>query len=374
MRAAFTKALYFPSIDIDNSEWLKNAMLFWDEIHTIVPEQSKIAYRNPATQYLESVGFLSPIKVSSDNHIIEETSRKMVEYIHAQSESWHDDDKFWFGSRFGSSWLLHPDKMSNMLQDVLQKYLVKLSEIHADTPYYQWEFKGASVYPPSNLSWAQEQIFKIPEHIASYYMTMLANRICQEKAIALVSDDQYAFGFAESVKFDGNETSKLDKMSKKQTEQGMLLDFIIQGVRLTPDTSLKDILHFKQQHADELGLFRTNLAKLLQRVNFDNNLEAMQQEICDVYTNEFLPAYHNLLKAIGSSRINWLANNLLKVSIISTSSAALPMVAGLTVPQSLILGVGTTLLSSVVQYNVDKKKALRESPYSYLLLAEREWR
>jgi hypothetical protein len=53
----FTKALFYPTIDIRNEDLLKNAVLFWDEINTIVPSsitnnvmysefsQNGIAYR-----------------------------------------------------------------------------------------------------------------------------------------------------------------------------------------------------------------------------------------------------------------------------------------------------------------------------------------
>lgn len=34
---SYTKALYYPTIDIEDSEWMKTAILFWDEINTIVP-------------------------------------------------------------------------------------------------------------------------------------------------------------------------------------------------------------------------------------------------------------------------------------------------------------------------------------------------
>lgn len=34
---AFTRALYYPTIDITNEQWLKTAILYWDEISTIVP-------------------------------------------------------------------------------------------------------------------------------------------------------------------------------------------------------------------------------------------------------------------------------------------------------------------------------------------------
>ena len=34
----FSRALYYPTIDIKNGRWLKSAALFWDSIETIVPE------------------------------------------------------------------------------------------------------------------------------------------------------------------------------------------------------------------------------------------------------------------------------------------------------------------------------------------------
>jgi len=50
-------------------------------------------------------------------------------------------------------------------------------------------------------------------HVADYYMTMLANAICEEKSIALVSDDGNVFGLSEACKLDGwrGHTSKRPK-------------------------------------------------------------------------------------------------------------------------------------------------------------------
>lgn len=40
MRPAFLNALYYPSIDITNINWLKTAVLFWDSVSIIVPESN----------------------------------------------------------------------------------------------------------------------------------------------------------------------------------------------------------------------------------------------------------------------------------------------------------------------------------------------
>ena len=49
---AFSNALYYPTIDITNSSWLKTAVLFWDSIFTIVPESFRNPYQNSDAVYL----------------------------------------------------------------------------------------------------------------------------------------------------------------------------------------------------------------------------------------------------------------------------------------------------------------------------------
>jgi hypothetical protein len=47
---AFTKALYYPRIEVPNEGWLKTAILYWDEVKTIVPPrcESLIPEGHPA--------------------------------------------------------------------------------------------------------------------------------------------------------------------------------------------------------------------------------------------------------------------------------------------------------------------------------------
>lgn len=67
MRAAFSNALYYPTIEIRDTDWLKTALLFWDSISTIVPEQVKEPYREYDTQYLADINFLRSLTINSDN-------------------------------------------------------------------------------------------------------------------------------------------------------------------------------------------------------------------------------------------------------------------------------------------------------------------
>jgi len=44
--------LYYPTIDIQDSEWLRNAVLYWDEICSIVPFEQYQGF-SPELQYLQ---------------------------------------------------------------------------------------------------------------------------------------------------------------------------------------------------------------------------------------------------------------------------------------------------------------------------------
>ena len=69
--------------------------------------------------------------------------------------------------------------------------------------------------------------------------------------------------------------------------------------------------------------------------------------------------------------IKWVADTFMKVAVISTGTTAfLPTMLGLAAPQALFAGAGISLTASLVSYNSDKRKIIRENPYSYLLAVE----
>lgn len=77
----FTKALYYPTIDITNEDWLKTAVLFWDEINTIVPTSISNPYQENTTQYLADEGILRAMRVNPEIDIIEDLTSDTLNYL-----------------------------------------------------------------------------------------------------------------------------------------------------------------------------------------------------------------------------------------------------------------------------------------------------
>jgi hypothetical protein len=63
----------------------------------------------------------------------------------------------------------------------------------------------------------------------------------------------------------------------------------------------------------------------------------------------------------------------MKVSFFNGGTGALlPFFLGATIPQALLAGAGISIVTSVVSYNQEKNRILRENPYSFLVSAENE--
>ncbi len=78
---AFTKALYYPSIDVPNEGWLKNALLYWDKIQTIVPRSFQQPYSTRTARELQDEGLLLPLYVSPDMREVEELKDEVFRYL-----------------------------------------------------------------------------------------------------------------------------------------------------------------------------------------------------------------------------------------------------------------------------------------------------
>jgi hypothetical protein len=74
-------------------------------------------------------------------------------------------------------------------------------------------------------------------------------------------------------------------------------------------------------------------------------------------------------------KIKWATGNFLKVSFLAASPLAVPVILlGWSLPQALLANVGVSLVASAALYNVDRRKMLRENPFSYVLSAQADFK
>lgn len=355
MRPAFSNALYYPSIDILDTDWLKTAILFWDTISTIVPESLKQPYRNPDTQYLKYIGFLRPLYVNPDDKSVVSIEDDILNLLSSQEIA-----KILSSPRCRYSPIWN-DKISFRIQNYLKEFWS--GDVCGDTlsDTVQKELRGLGCHLNN------KNIYYLKDMFVYIYMTMLANKLCEDYSLGMITDDDPCFNIGNVARYGDPKGPQL--------EQGILLDFIIKGFAISPDTSFADILAFKEHHKDELGRFRTQLTKLTQNIDMNKPIDVVQKEIEDLYINEFLPAYNDCKAALKGFHIKQIVKTVINTAFLSVSSTGIPMKAlEMSVEHSLLASAGILVTAQAVLYNTEKKQILRENPYSYLMSINHEWR
>lgn len=251
----FTKALYYPTIDIRNEEWLKSAVLFWDEINTIVPSSIRNPYQENTTQYLADEGILKPISVNPDIDIVENLTEDTINYLNT-------NEAFQLLTQNNSRYVtLHRDK--------LPREVSRLFDIHPEKLPHEIQYQ-------LRHNMTKDGWFRVDSNFAVFYMTLLANKICEHQSIALLTDNPLTSNLTDKVRLDNQIAIKGRDYYERRHEryinltQGLLTNLIIEGVSIKETSSLDDVVKFKKRHRDELGLFRTNIANLTKNVFLTN--------------------------------------------------------------------------------------------------------
>ena len=53
--------LYYPTIKIEDGMWLRNALLYWDNVASIVPNEEYEEQNSIEVEYLKSAGIYKPV-------------------------------------------------------------------------------------------------------------------------------------------------------------------------------------------------------------------------------------------------------------------------------------------------------------------------
>jgi Family of unknown function (DUF6236) len=365
---AFTKALYYPWIDIEDEGWLKNAILYWDHIQTIVPESVNNPYTTRTALKLCDENLLSPYYVNPQIREIHDLTDDVLKYLDSP-----EGTEVLFAKEIKEYSHIHPAKLAYEVRELI--------EIHPDKLPDEIQHKLRRSMSSHEKDW-----LTVDKRFASFYMTLLATRLSSESGLGLLTNTVENNKLANSARLDAK--IQLPKSRRYQSRfrddeqyrnipaslsQGILVDLILQTIQIDPETPIDEIMKFKKRYADELGNLRVNIAKLTTNISTDQPLSLLYQQVNDIYINEVQPGINILKRTLSEQRIRWVADNFLKVSFFSMGAASLPLaVMGLSVPQALLAGAGISLTASATLYNCDREKTLRENPFSYLFAAEKE--
>jgi len=368
---AFTKALYYPHIQVPQEGWLKTAILYWENIQTIVPASMPAPYRG-ISQVLFDAGVLSPLYVNPQMDSIERLAAKVLDYL-GSSEA----DGVLIEGGLWQFDVIHHEKLP---------VLHELIGIHPEKLPFAIGYQLEQMFDRSEDGWT-----RVDRPFARFYMTLLATALAEDHGIALLTDLPANDRLAVNVRLD----SKLgfphlrlgesygrryrvrrphDRRLPNRLATALLADLTLQKIAINPETPIDALLRFREDHKNELGRFRTKIAELTKSIDGDLTLDALQQHVADIYTNDVEPALAEIKDCLSASRIRWTLESLLKTSMLSVPATGTLAACGLSVPHALLACAGISLTVSAALYNTQKREEMSRNPYSYLLAAESHFR
>ena len=366
-----SSALYYPYIDINNDRWLRSAVLFWDSIRTIVPSSYREPYSSKLARELNDEGLLEPVRVQSDMDEIEELSDTVLDYLTDPASV-----RVMFATDEHPTRLIHPEKMPRELQH--------WADIHP-------EKLPREIRSHLNKVFNEDGWYQVTPEFANFYMTLLASRLSERLGLSLVTESSSADQLAITVQKGnplGTNELNLHRRSRigrdfeafgprrslpNEIVPSLLIDTVVQGIEIPKNVSAKDLLKFKNDHKEELAIFRREINRLAIDIPKNISVEALRQAVNDQYNAQVVPAMRSLRKSLQAQ--NWDAglNGFLKVSYFAAAPTSAAIWAGVPSPVALIVGVGVSITASAVLLANQRRKTRADSPYSYLLSLEQQW-
>jgi hypothetical protein len=338
---AFTHALYYPWIDIDNIEdksWFKTAILYWDKISTIVPEG--YSYQSIDANFLSDAGVLYPEFVNPFQGVVQEASRNFLDYYSTEEASgilFPDGEKLFRIPSVDEAKNLASLNVSKMDDDLRLK-LIRSGKVKQDGEWLLFDLETVN-----------------------YYMTLLASSISRERHFAPVTED-HTFESLSSRVIRGDRPS----LQSTSVGEGLLAKMTLESVGIAEETPYADIIEFRNANGDSLGRFREEISKLATEIDLQTpTIKSLQQQVEDIYLNKIAPAVNNLRVALQRSRIRNTVSHL-TTAIFMASVPFLPK----DTPVNLLTGAVSQIAAQGVNFALNRKDQLSQDPYSFVLKVE----
>lgn len=356
----FSRALYYPTIEIKNEGWLKSAALFWDSIETIVPKsRSENPYQNNTSRALYDSDILRPHIVSPWSEDVAELENDIYSFMKTKE-----------GEKLLKKHFFKSSAMNKKREDTMYEKNMRMRReygdlyIHAEKlPHTMQEALGDYLNPDGFILTTAEFL--------RYYMTLLANNICRREGLSLLTDKPLVNDLSNRVLIE-KMSGTIPINQVPEPLDTMLYKIIIDSIQIDPRTSVDKIIRFKRKFSDELGHFRMEMARLTNLERTGETITAISEQARNIYENGIVPTVNDLKKALDDSTIQWVVNNYYNYVISGAAPVALTVI-DMPLTQTLPIGAGLAVGYTVFGARLARRELMRSSPYTYLLKAKQRF-
>ena len=319
----YARALYYPTMNVEDEAWLKSALLYWDKIETIVPVNVAMPFVGYTQEACAAAGVLAPLHVSEMPDVLRNLGQALT------SANWQDimtqisQRRLYGTSGDFENTLLHAEKMSGDLQLVLKEMGLLGNE--------------------DRNGW-----FQADPQVANLYMSCLAEEVAFHISASSITDKPKEFGFqlAKSLANDKHRSSL-------QNVPATLVQLAFRKLKIDPATPLERLLRFREDHAEELARFR-------------GAMRALAQSVSDVEPGRLIgPVLDDIWQTDVEPSVTAIAENLKEGGIATRLEGVVRLIGAIqSANVAEVIAQGHNLFASFTSVRKEKKRA---NPYSYLV-------
>lgn len=321
------KVLYFPYIRVPQNKWFTRALLYWDEVGSIVPSEY---VKNP-----EGLGKYM-------GALIQEGQVKPV----------MPGDYVSHVPRFEEAFLNMIDKNPT----ISERRGIALAK-HETTQIHIEKFSSL-VYTLSDMGLAREvgpPWWEMESLTADLYMTYLASVLGKTEDLQMepITDRTQSLSVY---------SASPEKISKPFNIFRDLRMRVVQNILPAPDTGIPvlDLVKFKDRHRDLLSRFRRHIESSLIRIARDSD-EEMRTEEARIFEEDLKEQMDNILALMRKRQWHQIT--------LGTVAAAMPLVKGIVTrdPASALIGLPTLANAIYSAFSGSRGKTGRNIEFSACL-------
>lgn len=349
--------LYYPTISIPTGNWLRQALLYWDEVGSIVPRRwdgSDAIRYPPDINYLLEEGEFRPIRPDDLIYSVEGSQRE--KYL----EEFEKDLKS----------IISSEPFQQLLAPINQRQLA--SKIHDDKVSFQFfhflEKEGLAIKDDEDSDW-----YLFEDNTALLYMAILAKYLSDVDMHSTVPGT------------DRREYERLIYDAPSQIEGFACLDVRFRNVLPLPreDVSLSNLLKFKRERRVELLHFREQIDSYQRQLSeaedepqlkyvatrFAEYIERGTKELCILMQDAKMETGFGSMKTIIDIKSPTLLSTIGTLGIERLNITDIPL--EWVIPTLALAG-----LIEVGYYLIGRRNrnraSLRDTPFAYLYHAREE--
>jgi hypothetical protein len=343
--------LYYPTIEVPNGVWLRRALLYWDRVASIVPQEDYSTYRRET--YTADVDFLS-----SEGVFKEVAPEYLLDRYDVASQFVEEFESAVTSEGFQR---LLPSHRTRRFRGRLHH-----SKINVQT--MEFLAREKLTQPPDNSRVVDYGPWvPIEENTALLYMSLLA------KYLTYVDTDTAVTGT------DREEYMRLSYAPLPGEGRVACLDVRFNNILPVPreDVPLDKILRFKQDREAELIGFRQLMDDFYRQLSKAPD-EAAAKLVLTQFREQIQKGISDLTDQLKDARIATIGGSLttlsrplaegLMESILTGGILSVPLLVG------RAIGGLIELVPNLIGARKEQRTELRQSPFAYLYHAERTFR